>query len=553
MAGNGRTSPLRQMTRLVVIGLDGGTDAVLDQAGMPHISAVRRYGARAILRSTVPAITSAAWPSLFTGWNPGRHGLYDFRRLQIERYTRLWGPGQPTAFGEGAEFLTSARWAGATLFDQAAAIGPVAVLSVPTTYPPWQVRGRLVAGFPLPNYGRNYTWPPELAGDLPPVLEGADRLAAMNDEALAAHCRRLIDRQHKILRGWLAAGDAELVVAVFQATDFAQHRLWRYLDLPGHPLRAALLDLFRAVDDIVGEVRERLGPDGTVAVVSDHGFGPHPRTVVHTDAVLADAGLLAVQGRRPAATPVARRLLRGAPALRRRLRVAARRLPPRAAGWLVNRYTGSGRVDWAATRAYRVPLYGAEGVVVNLRGRQSQGAVDPGADYDRVRDHVIDLLTGLRDPATGAPVVSWARRREDVYRGRYVEDAPDVVVLLEPPYKGGAGLDGPFGPVDPAVLERYSGVHALAGIFAVAGPDVVPGVDLGTRDIVDVAPTLLALLGLPVPEDVDGCVMRDALRARAVVPPAGAAATGAPPPVPALTAEEEAALARSLRSLGYLE
>jgi predicted AlkP superfamily phosphohydrolase/phosphomutase len=542
------------MTRLVVIGLDGGTDAVIGQpdAGMANIAALRNDGARATLRSTVPPITSAAWPTLFTGWNPGRHGLYDFRRLQIERYTRLWGAGQPAAFDEGAEFLTSARWAGSSLFDQAAAAGGVDVLGVPMTYPPWQVRGRLVAGFPLPDYGRNYTWPPQLAPDLPPVLEGADRLAEMSDAELAAHCRRLLERQRRIFRDWLVEGDAELVVAVFQATDFAQHRLWRYLNRPGHPLRDALLDLYRIVDEVVGEVRTVIGRDGNVVVVSDHGFGPHPRTVVHTDALLADAGLLALEGRRPTATPLARRVLRGAPGFRRRLRLSARRLPARAGGWLVDRYTGSGRVDWAATRAYRVPLYGAEGVVVNLRGRQSLGAVDE-TEYESVRDSVIDLFSDLRDPASGACVVTFARRREEVFRGAYVEDAPDVVILFEPGYKGGAGLDRLFAPVDPAVLERYSGVHAMDGIFAMAGSGILPGVDLGTRDIIDVAPTLLALLGLPVSSDADGRVMREALLSPNVaVQNAPAVVRDAPPP-PALTPEEEAALARSLSSLGYLE
>ena len=75
-----------------------------------------------------------------------------------------------------------------------------------------------------------------------------------------------------------------MVVVVFQSTDFAQHRLWKYLDQPGHPLREALLEMYRAIDEMVGEARELLGAEGAVAVVSDHGFGPHPRTFVRTDA-----------------------------------------------------------------------------------------------------------------------------------------------------------------------------------------------------------------------------------------------------------------------------
>ena len=110
-----------------------------------------------------------------------------------------------------------------------------------------------------------------------------------------------------------------------------------------------------------------------------------------------------------------------------------------------------------------------------------------------------------------------------------------------------------FAPVEPAVLERYSGVHAMEGIFAMAGSGVLPDVNLGIRDITDVTPTLLALLGLPVPSDADGRVMLEALLAPNVAIHNAPAAVRDASPSPALTPEEEAALARSLSSLGYLE
>src|SRR5207248_8838829 len=115
-----------------------------------------------------------------------------------------------------------------------------------------------------------------------------------SDEELAGSCRQLIDRQRDLVMDWLRSGDHDLVMVVFQSTDFAQHRLWKYLDQPGHALRTALLDMYRAIDAMVGEARTLLGSDGTVAVLSDHGFGPHPRTFVRTDRLLGDAGLVSV-------------------------------------------------------------------------------------------------------------------------------------------------------------------------------------------------------------------------------------------------------------------
>ncbi len=542
------------MTRLLVVGLDGGTDAVIGQADafLPNIAAVRTQGASAVLRSTVPPITAAAWPSMMTGWNPGRHGMYDFRTLGIERYSRLWGAGHSASFEDGRDFVNSRRWSGAAFWDQVE--GAVAVLSVPMTYPAWQVNGRMVSGFPLPSYDRNHTYPPELAAQLPPLLEFADRIGKLSDEQLAEACLRLIAEQREIVMRWLREDEHEVVVAVFQSTDFAQHRLWKYLDRPGHPLREALLEMYRAIDEMVGEARALLGDGAAVAVVSDHGFGPHPAHFVRTDAVLQGAGLLVADGGAGGGEGITR-ALRRAPALRRVLRKMVGRLPGAARDRLAARATGTNRVRWADTAAYRIPLYPpAEGVVVNLRGRQAEGSVEPGEQYEAVRDRVIAALDQLRDPATGEPVVQWAKRREELYSGDHTEEAPDVVVLFDPRYKGASGLGEPFEVVPAKILDSYSGVHAMEGVFAIAGAGVKPGVDLGTRQIVDVAPTLLALLGRPVPSDSDGSVMSQALADPAAVRAGDASYDHrADGEQPALTAEEEATLEASLRSLGYLD
>jgi predicted AlkP superfamily phosphohydrolase/phosphomutase len=151
-------------------------------------------------------------------------------------------------------------------------------------------------------------------------------------------------------------------------------------------------------------------------------------------------------------------------------------------------------------------------------------------------------------------VVQWARRREDVFAGDHLEEAPDVVVLFQPAYKGASGLDELFEPVPGQILDEYSGVHAMEGIFAAAGRGIRQGVDLGTRSILDVAPTLLALLGRPVPADADGSVMEDALENAAAVRTGEATARDRDDAGDAaLTAEEEATLEESLRALGYLE
>jgi predicted AlkP superfamily phosphohydrolase/phosphomutase len=539
------------MNRLLVVGLDGGTEAVigLPDANLPNITALRAVGAAGTLRSTVPPITAAAWPSMMTGWNPGRHGMYDFRTLGIERYSRLWGAGHSASFEDGRDFVTSRRWSGAAIWDRID--GTSAILSVPMTFPVWEVDGLMVSGFPLPDYSRNHTHPPDLAGTMPPLLDFADRIGKLSDQELAERCLELIDRQCDLVMGWLREGEHEMVMVVFQSTDFAQHRLWKYLEREGDPLRVALLEMYRRIDAFVGEARALLGDDDTVAVVSDHGFGPHPHTFVRTDRLLADAGLLSASG--TSKGEAVTRALRRAPAVRRVLRTTLDRLPGAARERIAAQATGAAAVDWSRTTAYRIPLYPpAEGVVINLRGRQEQGAVDEGDAYEHARDEVIAVLEGLRDPSTGARVVEWAQRREQVYAGDHVAEAPDVVALFRPGYKGGSGLGDLFEAVPAEILDSYSGVHAIDGVFAIAGPGVRTGVDLGVREIVDVAPTLLALLGVAVPDDVDGTVMREALRDEVAVRSSAAVARDEDD-APVLTDEESATLEESLRSLGYLE
>jgi predicted AlkP superfamily phosphohydrolase/phosphomutase len=210
----------------------------------------------------------------------------------------------------------------------------------------------MVAGFPLPDYDRNHTEPPELAEELPPLLDFADRIGKLSDGELADRCLALISQQREIVMRWLREGRHEVMVVVFQSTDFAQHRLWRYLDQPGHPLREALLEMYRGIDALVGEARELMGEEGAVAVVSDHGFGPHPRTFVRTDRLLADAGLLSASGEAGRGEHVTR-ALRRAPALRRVLRPAPAGSTGRAARPTGSRSIRPPRASWSTCAAAR--------------------------------------------------------------------------------------------------------------------------------------------------------------------------------------------------------
>jgi predicted AlkP superfamily phosphohydrolase/phosphomutase len=347
-------------------------------------------------------------------------------------------------------------------------------------------------------------------------------------------------------------GRPDLAVVIFSESDTVAHHFWRDHDpdSPRHDPRAtakrkgAVAAVYEALDAACGELRAAFGEDALCVVASDHGSGGAARRVVHLGRHLADAGLLTrvtprgaeLGGLARGARDAALRWLppRAAQAIFRRMRAAAARVESAA------RFGG---IDWARTRAFSEEANTQPGVWINLAGREAEGCVSS-ADYERTRAEVIDALHDWKLP-TGGPVVARARPREQVYEGPFVDRAPDVVVELAA--EAGYGLsmvptpwdDARIGSLRTLVNEELgggrgrgmNGIHRPDGIFVACGE----GAALARPHpaIVDVAPTLLAALGVPWDEQLDGA---------ALVP-------GRLDHSP----EEEALVADRLRALGYLE
>jgi predicted AlkP superfamily phosphohydrolase/phosphomutase len=210
-------------------------------------------------------------------------------------------------------------------------------------------------------------------------------------------------------------------------------------------------------------------------------------------------------------------------------------------------------VDWKRSQAYAVGYIGQ--IFINTLGREPQGLVAPGEEYRRVRASIVEKLRALRDPADGAPLVDEIYLKEDIYSGPYLEDAPDIVFFprnLETIAFG----DFEF-PSNKLVEPAYaiSGHHRMNGILFMRGPGVKPGVELGGASIIDMAPTILYNLGLPVPDDMDGQVLQAAyapevFERRPVTFSQGEG--GEKPGEPDYSEEDQAEIEERLRSLGYL-
>jgi predicted AlkP superfamily phosphohydrolase/phosphomutase len=165
-------------------------------------------------------------------------------------------------------------------------------------------------------------------------------------------------------------------------------------------------------------------------------------------------------------------------------------------------------VDWERTRVYSLGNYGQ--LYVNLCGREPQGIVSPGAEYEKVVDRLVERLNNLRHPKTGEAIPVKVYRREEIYQGDHMEEGPDVVFLPEDMRYNGFGLYqfSSRSWLEPA-FDR-SGGHRMDGILMLMGPGILQGNRLEDAALIDLAPTVLAAMDVPVPDDMDGKVLTDA-------------------------------------------
>jgi predicted AlkP superfamily phosphohydrolase/phosphomutase len=322
-----------------------------------------------------------------------------------------------------------------------------------------------------------------------------------------------------------------------------------------------VLRYFRRLDADIGRLIEEAGPDTRVMIMSDHGMGRASRFIVLNN-LLLELGFIRLAS--DATTRLKALAFRGGFTLRNVHRLVDGIGLAKHAEYknvysfdaLLKRFFLSfHNVDWSRTRAYSFGRhYGS--VFLNVRGREPEGSVAPGAEYERTRDELADAVLAWRDPKLRRPLVSQCLRREQVYSGARFEEAPDLILLPENPDDIFYGLSD-FG--SNRIWDqtyRYSGMHRDEGMLIACGPGIRAGQDTASAEIVDLAPTLLYWLGCEIPGDMDGrplaALMDPDLVAAA--PPRLSARTsdGRAAGPREYTQKEEEEIMDRLRDLGYM-
>ena len=543
---------------VLIIGLDGAGFALLDpwfEAGeLPALAGLVRRGSRSVLRSTPQPVSAPAWTTVLTGKNPGKHGVFGF--------------GRPRRSDYRPEVVNSTHCRAQTLWQVVNRHGLRAgAIGVPMTYPPQVIDGFLIAGFDAPTKGQPVASPTEVLAlfrqevgedyvhTLPPM--GPDQ--AVPWDAVERPTR------HTTLAAKLLSErySPDVLMAVYSAGDHIQHAYWqrrKARHAEGGESQDVLLDTYRMLDAQVGELlAEVCGLDTQVIVMSDHGAGPTTRQL-NIDNWLAAEGFLVRRGSDGAGMTVKHR----AAFLARR---AARKiLGGKLSDTLSGRFEEQRKelardmavagVDFSQTQVFATDSFGS--LRLNIVGREALGALEA-PDRGAVEAKITRALLGIRDPETGEQVISQVVKGPDLYHGPYTDEGPDLIavptgyryVLRTNMVHSIAGL----GALENSQIWEPApyGEHNPEGILIVAGNAVKSGGATDVANLQDIAPTVLHLLGLPVPEDMDGHPLTDLLAGGEEVQHEAAPEDAAPEhELAAYTDEEQAEVEERLRNLGYM-
>ncbi len=525
--------------KILLIGIDGGTWRILgplvEGGRMPTLARWIKQGQSGNLTSSIPPVTPVAWSSFQTGCRPGKHGVFGF--VNLDRNDK------------SIHFSNSRSIRVKTLWEWLSAAGKyVSVINVPMTYPPRAVKGIMVSGLLTPSLHSQFTFPQEFGTEL---LRAIPDYAVLNERSSPilraqaggeAFVRAMIDMVKMRTRAAVFVMKDypwDVFMVHFQANDMIQHPLWYALD-GTHPkfddqAHERVVPFYEALDESLSKIDEVV-PDGSPRIViSDHGFQTLRKTVQITDWLVKN-GFLAVRQPKGFAMVVQK-----AVDLAKRIdryRFRDRFLRPVTRENLYNRLQQSRVYDWERSRVFGLAehSYGVFHVF------------EEGAAKKATIEEISVALKELADPDTGQPIVAEVLKGEDLY-GNSIAARPDLVAVPAPGYCFHRGESKEM-LSEPMIGEDYQiGIHEPAGVYVAVGPGFEPG-SRRDADIIDIAPTVLALLGLPIPDTMDGRSLVDssAGRLHAGVEIIQASEHGDD----VYSDEERAAIQKRLADLGYL-
>lgn len=454
----------------MVIGLDcAAPQLVFEQwrDDLPNLKALMEKGVWGKLRSTDPPITVPAWMSMLTSKSPGRLGFYGLRNRADYSYAKMSIPNsaqvkEPTVW----EILSKEN-------------KKCIVLGVPQTYPPKPLNGHLVSCFLTPSTKSDFTYPKEFKAEVEEVTEGyildCDNFRTDDKQRILDQIFLMTEKRFRLASHCLKTKEWDFFMMVEMGTDRIHHGFWKYMDTthlkhePGNPFQDSIKNYYKFCDEKLGELVKLAGDDTTILVVSDHGARKMDGGICINEWLIRE-GYLTLKQQPTEPVPVEKC-----------------------------------DVDWERTRAWGSGGYYAR-LMINVKGREPQGTVAP-EEYEAFRKELIEKLEALPDH-DGKPMKTKVVRPEDVY-AECRNIPPDLFVYFDDLNWRSVGS---IGTGELYTFENDTGPddanHDWHGIFIMHRPNDTDSIQRTDLNIKDVAPTILHYIDSPVPEDMEGKVIK---------------------------------------------
>ncbi|MBI5056301.1 MAG: alkaline phosphatase family protein [Nitrospirae bacterium] len=495
MQGNNR--------KVMVVGLDGATftlfQPLMEKGMMPNLKSIIDNGASGIQKSTYPPLTAPAWSSFATGKNPGKHGAYDFvvrgadKKMTIVNSKMIRGKKIWNIIGEHDK--------------------KVGIIHFPLSYPTEKVNGFMISGFISPANAKSYTYPHELYAEIlretgeyifNVKVPEAKKWRNYTKEEIKTFIDKVLkatELRYKAFKYLSREKEWDFLYVLFMCFDKVQHVLWKYLDSEetdfiSEEIYEYVLRCYSQIDDILGDILNNMNDDTSLIILSDHGFCSKKK-YFYINVWLGKNGFLVKNMKRLVTAKI-----------REKMGVENNKY---FEGLPTEVVQVANFLNLQKTQAY-TPNSSSYGIHINLKGRDVGGIVEKGEAYNRLRIELRSKLLSLRDEESGKQIVDDVFFSEQIYSGPFLKDAPDLV--LSPAegyvlYQSLISLPASLSKECLVKVNTSDGYHHQDGIFIAYDKETIKkGLRIGNINITDVAPTILYLMGLPVPSNMDGKVIQ---------------------------------------------
>jgi predicted AlkP superfamily phosphohydrolase/phosphomutase len=510
----GKMSVDTKNSPLVILGLDAGDPDFIQKWGqegyMPTIASIMKRGCWGKTTGAELISEHGVWMSLFSGISRSQHGYYYFRQLRPGAYEleEVAGP----------DIDAPPFWSHLCGRDK-----KVAIIDVPDNYP---ISG--IPGIQLSNWSVHNSWNPDYFGlksepeellqevrrEFGPKLRPIEKLKSSfeQDHEMYIELLNRVRKKGALCRHLLRRDQFDVVVIVFSESHAADHQFWRYhsgISDEENGLNTAIRNVYSAIDREIGLILAELPGESNAFIVSSVGMEDDYPTTGLTEAFMRQLGYQAPpesNGISMSPTNLARRVIPES------WRIAlSRHLPRDKRERLVSDQFRSGS-DWRKTTAFAIPSAYTSFIRVNLRGREREGIVEPGAEYNSLLDRIEADLKQLIDPETKKPAVTGVSRTVELFDCAPHAFLPDLFVEWLP----GRFLRRVVHPrtelvqAKPDFFRRSD--HSQHGFIAGAGPSIQRLGRLNDVQLLNLAPTFLSLMGQPIPDKMVGRLMKDIMK-----------------------------------------